>query len=685
MKRNYANKSADKFYEKILVNPAKLPVKFVYDETEYKGLDKKYFSLISKSVENVGEKQTANLVFDFLSELKVTLKITHYYSHGVTEWTLFFKNDTEKSSKVLENIYTEINFSGSYPIVKGILGDHINQYRPYAFCPTNNVLEFSSITGQTSHNNFPYFNVEHGEGGAMLAIGWAGTWNARFYSDGKNTTYTANAVNDMKLYLKPNEEIRTALFVYAPYAQRDEHYATNFWRDWFIKCNLPKDNASGDEVKPFTTLFAALDTGRPNSDGSISETYETYKPTYEKLFSEDIHFDFRWLDAGWYIAPNQTSAIPFSKDHDWWHTVGTWEKDPNKWPDDTLLESTEYFRQHDMRSLVWFEPERVTDVDNLVKYYGYKKEWAIEVPNRIGICNNIGDPECLKWTTDRITKFLRENKFEMYREDNNFKPKYLWEYLDSKEGENRRGITEIKNITAHYKMWDDIIACTTSYGGCAFVDSCASGGGRNDLESLRRGIPLLRSDSDRKTIAHRLSMSSSFNKWIPFNGACSIGDNPSNTNAFAIGTTDKYTIRASYLPVMHVSTLQPTQNPDTDFELYRFALSEWKKVSPYLLKEFYCLTPWHKEIDYTKHGEIDTTDYTVFVYFDPEEEKGVMLAFRETECTKNYYSLSLPFRNKGETYNLTDEDTKEEIIVSGAIDLYFNEPRTARLLWIRKA
>jgi alpha-galactosidase len=91
--------------------------------------------------------------------------------------------------------------------------------------------------------------------------------------------------------------------------------------------------------------------------------------------------------------------------------------------------------------------------------------------------------------------------------------------LDFIEGTDRRGITECKFIDAHYRMWDEIIACTSGYGGCGFVDSCASGGGRNDLESMRRGIPLLRSDYDRTTTGIRLSMTSAFNKWIPFCGA----------------------------------------------------------------------------------------------------------------------------------------------------------------------
>lgn len=681
MKRTYMNLQADEWYKEIVENTANLPLFFTYANKEYQGLDQHYFTLKDTQVERFGEKENRRLYFSF-QQLEVELLLTHYYSHGVTEWTVFFENVSKQNSEILENIRVEMTFNGKYPNVKGILGDHNNQYRPYCFDPTNNILEFTSHTGQATHNNFPYFNLEHGDGGVMLAIGWAGTWNASFYSDGMHTRYVANAVNGLKLYLKPDEKIRTALFVVAPYIVRNEYYATNFWRSWFVEYNLPKENANGDAVKPFSTVGLFLDTGLPNSDGSISECYTTWKPSLQKILDEGIKVDFRWMDAGWYIAPDGTSAIPFSKDHDWWHTIGTWEFDPVKWPNETFLESTEFARQNGMRTLLWFEPERVTDVENLAKNYGYDPSWAISIENR-GVCNNIGNAACLRWTTERICKTLKENKVEMYREDHNFKSAYLWSLLDNEEGENRKGITEMRVVMGHYQMWDDIIACTLSYGGCGFVDSCASGGGRNDLESLRRGIPILRSDCDRKAIAIRLSMTSSFSKWVPFNGAGSIGDNPT-LNAFGIGKTDAYSVRASYLPALHITTLQPTQNPNTDFEIYRFALNEWRRVAPYLLKEFYVLTPWHKEIDETKHGDIDSTDYTVFCYFDPETEKGVVLAFREENCGKDYYSLALPFAEKGVKYRLRDEDTEEIIVVDGITKLYFPTARLARLLWLEK-
>jgi len=350
--------------------------------------------------------------------------------------------------------------------------------------------------------------------------------------------------------------------------------------------------------------------------------------------------------------------------------VGTWELDPVKWPDGSFLESTEFARAHGMRTLMWFEPERVTDPESLAKNFGYNVNWAIQREGVEAISNNIGDPECLKWTTDRICQTLRDNKVEMYREDNNCDPGELWRYMDTLEGEGRRGITECKIVEAHYKMWDSIIACTLSYGGCGFVDSCASGGGRNDLESLRRGIPLLRSDKDRTSTSLRLSMTSSFNRWIPFCGATTNEREEMLSNT---GVSDIYTWRASYLPCLNVSSKYALETDGSVFDMLRRGLNEWSKLNRFLLCEFYPLTPWHNEYD--KSG------FTAFLYLDPKTEEGIVLAFRREECKEDNIELSLPLEA-----SLTDEDTGCVLSTKdGRVTLTFDCPRQARLLWVKPA
>lgn len=672
MERNYCNAKATDEYQALLADLSRLPFSMICDGKEYKGCSSEYFTLKKEETKTGEGKETREFTFSFSACLDVTLILTHYFTHGVTEWTVWLENVSDHDSGVIEALKTELVFEGSYPTLKGILGDHVNQYSPYSIDLQSNTVEFSSDSGRATHVNFPYFNLEYENGGVMLAIGWAGTWNARFSGNGNTTVYTATSVNHLKTYLKPGEKIRTALFVMAPYTVRNEHYATNFWRDWFVRYNLPQSDRTGAPLTPFSTCCLCNDTGLPNSDGSISECHATWKPSLEKMISEDVKVDYRWFDAGWYVCPDGTSAQSFVKGHDWWDTVGTWELDPVKWPGKSFLESTDFAREHGMKTLVWFEPERVTDPENLAKNYGYHLDWAIRVAGERAISNNIGNPECLKWTTERICKMLRENKVEMYREDNNCNASKLWTHLDALEGENRCGITESKFIIGHYQMWDDIIACTLSYGGCGFVDSCASGGGRNDLESMRRGVPLLRSDSDRTTVALRLSMTTAFNKWIPF---CGANTKEKKTELSPTGVSDPYVWRASYLASLNVDS-QFVYDESQNFDMLRFGLQEWKKVSPYLLKDFYTLTPWHREKD--------TTDFTAFCYYDPGKDEGVLLAFRQEKCTREQLSIFLPFAKAGDRYLVTDEDSKENVNVDGSVTLSFGAPRTAKLLWIKK-
>jgi hypothetical protein len=110
--------------------------------------------------------------------------------------------------------------------------------------------------------------------------------------------------------------------------------------------------------------------------------------------------------------------------------------------------------------------------------------------------------------------------------------------------------------------------------------------------------------------------------------------------------------------------------------MLRFGLREWKKVAPYLLKEFYPLTPWHKEKD--------NTDFTAFCYFDPEKEDGVIFAFRQENCERENLHISLPFVDSGYRYIITDEDSYDERATDGTVTLHFDAPRTAKLLWVKK-
>ena len=673
MGTNYKNLASRDAYDGYINNLGTLPVSFVYDGAAYSGFDPGIFKQQCKTTETTGEKEANIFVLKADGNLTIKVETAYYGNYGAYEWTVYFENTGNADTGVISGLKSaDMVFAGENPVLRGILGDHQNQYRPYEHKLADGGVNHKSEIGKPTHIYFPYYNLEHGNGGTLIALGWGGTWEADFsVGNGGGTRFTGIGTNDLRTYLKPGESIRTALVLLIPYTARDENYATNLWRSWYINCNMPRKNAAGDPLVPFSTTCLSGDTGLPNSDGSISERCFTWRPSLEKMLAENIKPDYRWFDAGWYFDPYGKTV-----ESDWWGTVGTWELDTIKWPGGTFRESTDFARANGMKTLVWFEPERVTHTDGLAANYGYKKEWAM--PDGKGvISNNIGDPECLDWTAARIINMMDKNGVEMYREDNNCYPTQCWADADLAEGENRLGITENKAVAAHYRLWDMIIGYCGKNNKDTFVDSCASGGGRNDLESMRRGIPLLRSDSDRTTTSLRLSMTTAFNKWIPMCGAASVEQ---SEQLAPDGKRDAYIFRASYTPVFHVSA-QWVQDPATDFDMLRFGMDEWASVKEFLLKDFYVLTEWKPESD--------RTGWTSYMYYDPESGKGALFAFRMEECAAGSCSVALTMLDAGGSYELKDADKGVIGIFAGG-DLIkgyavtHDKPRSASLIFINK-
>ncbi|MBO4298246.1 MAG: alpha-galactosidase, partial [Clostridia bacterium] len=426
MTRDYRNAQADLWYRRIIENPAEFPFAFSYDGARFEGFPAGAFEPVSRETREEDGAQVTELCWRHDEALFVMLRCAHYPLYGATDWIVWFENRGTRDTGILSDAESVLRCAGSYPTLKGILGDHTNWYRPYALDVAASPRYFESNSGRATHVNFPYFNLECGDGGVMLAIGWAGTWRADFRYDraAGETEARLRSVNRLHTRLRPGETIRTARFAMLPYAVRNEHYAANCWRSWFINCNMPRADASGAALAPFSTCCLSGDTGLPNSDGSISERCFTWRPSLEKMIAEDVKVDFRWFDAGWYVAPDLSSP-----ESDWWGTVGTWTLDPAKWPGDSFRESTDFTRAHGMRTLMWFEPERVTDPDSLAKNFGYNPEWAIRREGVKAISNNIGNPDCFRWTVDRIKKTLSDNHVDMYREDNNSDQAGLWNYL----------------------------------------------------------------------------------------------------------------------------------------------------------------------------------------------------------------------------------------------------------------
>ncbi len=675
-KKSLALSKARELYERIILKPENTPVSFVYGDKAYYGFGDLTFIGKEESASEKGEKVVFKYKVDDV--LEASLVAEYCSEYGEIEYTMWFENVSDKPSKAIRDWYSlDTEFLGEKPVLRSCLGDHDNFYAGYECDLTKNSKYFRSDNGRATHIVFPYFDLVHGDGGTLIAIGWAGTWDAVFSNHEDRTTVRSKTCIYLNGVIMPGEKIRSGLVVLLPYNGRNGDDATNLWREWYMKYNLPKADAEGNPLKPFTTAGFANDTGKPNSDGSISEDHTTWRPTLEKLIKEDVLADFRWFDAGWYLDP-YGQTVP----SDWWGTIGTWELDTVKWPGKTFKESNEACHKAGMKVLAWFEPERVTHIQALAANYGYNPDWATS-PDTICSTNNLANEECLKWTLGRILKMMKENDIDMYREDNNSDQVASWRVWDHRDVERygvpREGITENKYIQGHYKLWDGIIDFCAKNGKCTFVDSCASGGGRNDIESMRRGFPLMRSDYDRTTSSMRLSQSSTFCKWIPYHGSLT-KETVGQLDASVGRGADEYVTRASYLPIYNHCEAY-THNPEYDYDLLRKNLNEWKSINHLLTKDFYVLTPWHHEVD--RYG------WTAFAYDDSEIGESVVLAFRMEQCKHDTITAKLPFGQDGCTYNVENADTGETFTLTGeelrkGFDIVLDKPKSSAMFRLKR-
>ena len=224
--------------------------------------------------------------------------------------------------------------------------------------------------------------------------------------------------------------------------------------------------------------------------------------------------------------------------------------------------------------MLWFEPERVGDPNSwLGKNH---PQWLL--PNDWGgSILDEGNPAARKWLTDHISAMIESQGLDWYREDmNGGGPCPAWRKNDAPD---RQGMTENLYVQGHLAFWDELRRRHPRLR----IDSCASGGRRNDLETMRRAVPLLRSDFQYPHMpgvvegnqAHTYGLSF----WLPFQG----------TGGFS---ADPYVCRSFYLPSFGLTGRVWRGKPENTLAM-RKAYAECRRIAPLMLEgDYYPLTPY---------------------------------------------------------------------------------------------
>ena len=171
------------------------------------------------------------------------------------------------------------------------------------------------------------------------------------------------------------------------------------------------------------------------------------------------------------------------------------------------------------------------------------------------------------------------------------------------------------------------------------IDSCASGGRRNDLETLRRAVPLLRSDYIFEPVGEQ-NHTYGISFWMPFHGTGFL-------------TVDPYLIRSQMSPEFTMGV--DTRRKDLDYDLLRSLIDQWRRVSPCYFGDYYPLTAYGME----------NTIWMAWQFDRPDLGEGFVQAFRRGDCADETTRLLLRGLDADAQYELTDVDANQPWRASG--------------------
>ena len=581
--------------------------------------------------------------------LEVRVVAVDYGDYPAVEWTAYLNDKGPTATPIIEQVRGIDSILGNRgqkdAILRTTQGDitTAKSYEPLEFKLDDQAQSFEPNGGRPTNGAWPYFNIDFGRSGVIVAVGWPGQWQAQFSREAHSISVRAGQ-ETTHLKLEPGEEIRTPLTALLFWSGGDWIAGQNLWRHWFLAHNIPRPG--GGLPRPMTSICMGLHQSAAGEKGFI----DTYLNQGEKI-------DYWWMDAGWYETKK-----------DWFSAtgVGTWKPDPVRFPHG-IREVSDYAHSKGMKFVLWFEPERVYRGSFI---WDNHPDWLLKWKDKDDICLlNLGNPEARRWITDYISQFITDQGVDLYRQDFNVNPLKAWQNTDTVD---RQGMTENLYVQGYLAYWDGLLR---QHPGM-LIDSCSGGGGRNDLETLRRSVPLLRSDFQAPNSSPANPMPADvfdgnqghtygLSLWVPYFG----------TGVYA---DDVYSARSHLCPAMGVGT-QDLENPN--WAAFRRQISDHRAVADYFYGDYYPLTPYSKATDV----------WMAWEFVRPDLGDGMIQAFRRELNMNVEVRLKLHGLKPEANYEFTDLDTSKTVKATGdalmtdGIKLAAASPRTALILTFKEA
>lgn len=595
-----------------------------------------------------------NTVFTIADGIIATVELKKHTKFNASEWVIYFENTTDQNSEILSEIWDcdtilelpmperlrpgympkrgNVCINAMNGLVSGeyYWGDDRMSATEFAIMPrylgNGHTAKYQNVEGRSSSGTMPFFDVTSMGCGAILAVGWSGSWKTEFTRCDSGVRIKSG-LGRAAFYLKPHEKVRTTSVLIMQYGEGE---------DKFNKFRKLIKNEFSYKAKRDSLLAFELWGGLPS--------HEMVRRLQE-IKDHGMLFEDLWIDAAWY-GTCQKCEDGFSGD--WASHTGEWTINPRVHPDD-FLEVKKAAQDAGMNMMLWFEPERAFEGVPILKehpeFFTHLTGENAAYPHYLIDYSAEGTVD---YVFDLISQYVEKLELSCYRQDFNV-PLSL--YVATGEEPGRAGIKEILHVTGLYRLWDKLHERFPEL----LIDNCASGGRRIDIETLKRSIPFFRSDyqcnfNENSDVLQ--THNAGISLYLPQNGCTT------KTKRDDYATRSSYS--SSWGGAFYNAIFQSMT--EEDFAWAKKTVDEYRRIRRYFTESFY------------NHGSavLDDSAWAIWQYHDEETQSGILMAFRRDNSPFATVDIDLFGMKEGAVYSY--ENLNDGSICEGGTRLTVNLP-----------
>ncbi len=546
---------------------------------------------------------------DPATSLEVRCEAVVYDDFPAVEWVVYLRNRGSNDTPIIENLQAlDVPTSiGSDDVVtlhysRGGIWDE-KAFEPLVRPLTAGAAvdlstvrqesagprDFAGGAGGLSSNPYlPFFNMAHGDGGVIVALGWSGNWAAQFQRSAPDQVLLRAGMQRTHLRLHPGEEIRTPLVLLLSW-QGQVIDGQNLFRRMVLAHYTP--------LRPKDWLWSSAST-----DSWGAQNVADQMAKIRLIDQHDLPINCYWIDGGWAEGNKPDSFGEWSKN------VGNWGDSAEVYPAGVAAISSAVHAAG-MKFVLWFEPTRVYEGTRI---YREHPQWILEpspdMDPFFGASKvfDLTKPEAVDWIVELVSKKITEVGADGIWSDFCFEdPLNYWRYG---EAEDRQGMREILYVMGFYRHWDELLRRHPDLG----IINCAGGGRMIDLELMKRSVPLWTSDlmcfpDVTPTAGQCHTFGSLF--WLPVSGTGCM-------------QPDTYSWRSNMRSTAMARWWLLGKIPD-DFSVDWLAkmLDQHQAIRAFYEGDYYPLTPYSRS----------ETDWMAYQLHRSDMDAGVVVAFRRSE------------------------------------------------------